>query len=84
MVFRLLVTKVILLGVTFQCSHGAVPLGDFFPYGPQAGDRTLPRNDDEFSPAIDLSIVFPFFEYSDHSLFVDNNGAISFERGISE
>ena len=45
---------------------------DLYPFGPTVGDGRLPRNDDEFF-AVDLSIIFPYFDEGERSLFVSNH-----------
>lgn len=42
---------------------------DFYPFGTMAGDSRLPRNDDGFQ-SVDISVVFPFFDEAERSLFV--------------
>lgn len=38
-----------------------IPLADFYPFGSEAGDSSLPSNDDGSSGSITLSFTFPFF-----------------------
>lgn len=38
-----------------------IPLVDFYPFGSEAGDSSLPSNDDGSSGSITLSFTFPFF-----------------------
>ena len=68
----MLPTRVFILAVVLCCgSHiSGVPLADFYPYGLDAGDSRLPPNDDESSPAVELSQPFPFFDEEHTSLFV--------------
>ncbi len=50
------------------------------------GENALPPNDDQSSPAVDITSVFPdglnFFGTSYQSLFINNNGNITFESPI--
>ena len=71
------------------CPHSktyptSVPLSNFLPYGPEAGDITLPPGDDESSNAIPLSITFPFMNHRESVLFVNINGLISFNDSIRD
>ena len=61
----------------------SVPLSQFLPYGPEAGDTILPHGDDESSEPIHLMIAFPFMDYRERVLFVNINGLISFIQPIS-
>jgi hypothetical protein len=62
---------------------GAVPLNAFIPFGPGAGDARLAANDDESSGEIALSTPFSFFGSARASLFVNNNGNITFNGSLS-
>ena len=48
----------------------AVPLAEFYPFGSEAGDEALLRNDDGSSPAITVPYPFIFFGYSFQNIFV--------------
>ena len=48
----------------------AVPLAEFYPFGSEAGDEALRRNDDGSSPAVTVPYPFIFFGYSFQSIFV--------------
>ena len=48
----------------------AVPLENFYPYGAEYGDQSLPGNDDGSTEEIMLSVSFPFFDANYDSLFV--------------
>ncbi|XP_071482857.1 sushi, nidogen and EGF-like domain-containing protein 1, partial [Diadema antillarum] len=50
----------------------------FFPFGASEGDTFLSANDDRSSPQLNISVVFPFFDDDHDSLFVNNNGLLSF------
>lgn len=62
----------------------SVPMSQFLPHGPEAGDITLPPGDDESSGPIPLSINFPFMEHRESILYVNINGLISFCTPIDE
>ena len=47
-----------------------IPLRDFFPFGSGQRDSALPRNDDSSSPAIDLSVTFPYFDKNYRVVYV--------------
>ncbi|XP_059833768.1 alpha-tectorin-like [Hypanus sabinus] len=56
----------------------------FYPFGTSSGDITNPVSDDGSSPNISISTWFPFFERSYNSLYVNNNGVISFVVPVSQ
>jgi hypothetical protein len=60
----------------------AVPLSAFIPFGQAAGDTRLPANNDGSSPAINLRVPFPFFGVLQSTLFVNNNGNITFTSSL--
>ncbi|KAL8220174.1 UNVERIFIED_CONTAM: hypothetical protein K2H54_040018 [Gekko kuhli] len=49
-----------------------------YPYGAAAGDMKNPKNDDGTSPEIKIKTPFTFYGKEYHSLYVNNNGVISF------
>ncbi|XP_062582966.1 sushi, nidogen and EGF-like domain-containing protein 1, partial [Saccostrea cucullata] len=60
------------------------PLSQFYSYGLAAGDSELPANDDGFTSRIPISVSFPFFGSSYNSIYVNNNGDVTFETPLSE
>lgn len=76
----------ILLGVNVVPSaYSFVPTTELFDYGPANGDSQLPIADDNFiDVTFRLRSVFNFFSSLYSSLFVNNNGAISFSEGKHE
>ncbi|XP_041485881.1 sushi domain-containing protein 2-like isoform X2 [Lytechinus variegatus] len=58
--------------------------GVFFPFGSDEGDDFLPANDDGFTDELPIAVVFPFFDHDHTSLFVNNNGVISFLISVSQ
>uniref|UniRef100_A0A8C4XK26 NIDO domain-containing protein n=1 Tax=Falco tinnunculus TaxID=100819 RepID=A0A8C4XK26_FALTI len=58
--------------------------GLLYPFGPAAGDEATPREDDGMSPEIQLWQPFSFYGRSHHSLYVNNNGVVSFGTGVPE
>jgi hypothetical protein len=60
-----------------------VPLDELFPYGTGNGDMPMPNGDDISSPQLNLSVPFPFFNTLYKVLWVNVNGALSFEGKIS-
>ncbi|XP_041427671.1 alpha-tectorin-like [Xenopus laevis] len=54
-----------------------------YPYGPSEGDKVTPKKDDGATSAIPISSVFIFFEKQHNSLYVNNNGVISFGVAVS-
>lgn len=43
---------------------------NFYPFGESEGDGLLPKNDDESSGSVSISIPFPYFDQYHKSLFV--------------
>ncbi|VDH94000.1 Hypothetical predicted protein [Mytilus galloprovincialis] len=60
-----------------------VPESEFFSSGHSEGDFLLFPNDDQHSAVQNISIVFKFFHEHHSKLFVNTNGLISFQKGIS-
>ncbi|XP_063425357.1 protein mesh-like [Mytilus trossulus] len=60
-----------------------VPLKDFYHYGQSHGDQRVPTNDDGSSPRVPISTSFPYFNQVFRSLYVNTNGAISFDEELS-
>ena len=54
----------------------AVPLENFYSYGAEHGDQSLPGNDDESTTEIPLSVSFPFFDANYNSLFVSTGSFV--------
>ena len=55
-----------------SCYHvnAEVPLSEFFPFGDQAGDSVLPRNDNVFSDVQIIGLNFTFFFEKHRKLYV--------------
>jgi hypothetical protein len=47
-----------------------IELDNFYPYGTQNGDTTVPTNDDGSSGRVNIMFPFPFFDEEHESLFV--------------
>ncbi len=56
----------------------ALPLSEFFPYGPTANDKLFPVNDDSSTNALHLSKNFPYFNNNHRQIYLSNNGLFSF------
>ncbi|XP_063969190.1 protein mesh-like [Lytechinus pictus] len=56
----------------------------FFPFGSSEVDESLPANDDGSTAELPIAVVFPFFDQDHTSLFVNNNGVISFLSSVSQ
>uniref|UniRef100_A0AAY4ES26 Sushi, nidogen and EGF-like domain-containing protein 1 n=1 Tax=Denticeps clupeoides TaxID=299321 RepID=A0AAY4ES26_9TELE len=65
-------------------AEAAVPLGDFYPFGPEEGDSQTPAQDDGGSGLMETSVAFPFFGDRHAGLYVNNNGLVSFLREVSQ
>uniref|UniRef100_A0A8W8I3F3 G-protein coupled receptor 133 n=1 Tax=Magallana gigas TaxID=29159 RepID=A0A8W8I3F3_MAGGI len=60
------------------------PLRQFYRFGSDEGDSILPSNDDESTPRIDVSVPFPFFGSSYSSIYVNNNGDVTFDTALTQ
>uniref|UniRef100_A0A670JLX9 Sushi, nidogen and EGF like domains 1 n=1 Tax=Podarcis muralis TaxID=64176 RepID=A0A670JLX9_PODMU len=65
-------------------AKGAVPLADFYPFGPAQGDTATPQQDDGGSGLRPIAVKFPFFGAAHMALYVNNNGIISFLKEVSQ
>ncbi|CAC5386536.1 Sushi, nidogen and EGF-like domain-containing protein 1,Alpha-tectorin [Mytilus coruscus] len=72
-----------LLVVFFIQGCYCVQLNDFYPYGQSHGDHIVPTNDDGSSIRVPISTSFPYFNQVFRSLYVNTNGAISFDETLS-
>ncbi|XP_035428134.1 sushi, nidogen and EGF-like domain-containing protein 1 [Cygnus atratus] len=70
----------------FLLGHtGGRPVSELlYPFGPEEGDMATPREDDGMSPEILLWETFSFYGEPHRSLYVNNNGVVSFRTGVSE
>ncbi|XP_067996590.1 sushi, nidogen and EGF-like domain-containing protein 1 [Melanerpes formicivorus] len=59
-------------------------LGLLYPFGPGVGDEVTPTEDDGMSPEQLLQGRFSFYGRPQTSLYVNNNGVVSFGRGVPE
>ncbi|XP_078735563.1 alpha-tectorin-like [Lampetra fluviatilis] len=78
-----------LLRILVVCVHitrqgAGVADGDFCPFGLEAGDKETPKSDDGGSPEIHLSSPFTYFGIVYHSLYVNNNGIVSFRVPVGQ
>uniref|UniRef100_A0A8C9V4C8 Sushi, nidogen and EGF like domains 1 n=1 Tax=Scleropages formosus TaxID=113540 RepID=A0A8C9V4C8_SCLFO len=62
----------------------AVPLEDFYPFGPDEGDSQTMKQDDGGSGLVEISVAIPFFGDRHTGLYVNNNGLVSFLREVSQ
>ncbi|XP_054660981.1 sushi, nidogen and EGF-like domain-containing protein 1 isoform X4 [Grus americana] len=60
------------------------PGGLLYPFGPDVGDEATPHEDDGMSPEIFLWEIFSFYGQAHRSLYVNNNGVVSFGMGVPE
>nr|XP_022329841.1 sushi, nidogen and EGF-like domain-containing protein 1 [Crassostrea virginica] len=73
------------LAITVLLGYGMTyPLSQFYPFGATAGDSNLPANDDGSTSSIHISVPFPFFGSSYTSVFVNNNGDVTFDAPLSQ
>ncbi|TFJ96299.1 MARCKS-related protein [Platysternon megacephalum] len=63
---------------------GFAPDTLMYPYGPKFGDRRTPKADDGASPEIPISVRFSFYNRSYRSLYVNNNGVVSFGVPVNQ
>ncbi|XP_028597597.2 alpha-tectorin-like, partial [Podarcis muralis] len=55
-----------------------------YPYGEAAGDMKNPIADDGTSPKIPILVPFTFYDKTYHSVYVNNNGVVSFSVPVPE
>ena len=51
----------------------AVPLGDFYPFGPDEGDSLTIAQDDGGSGLVEIAVAFPFFGDRHTGLYVSTD-----------
>ncbi|XP_033734958.1 sushi domain-containing protein 2-like [Pecten maximus] len=61
-----------------------IPVSEFYPFGRAVLDHNFPKNDDGSSPRVNISTLFPFFNSQHDSLYVNTNGAISFQQTLNQ
>jgi nidogen-like len=81
---RLASLGAVLFALLLSPTVTAVPLSAFIPFGQAAGDTRLQANDDSSSQTISLRVPFPFFGVPQPTLFVNNNGNITFTSPLSD
>ncbi|XP_061452969.1 alpha-tectorin-like isoform X2 [Rhineura floridana] len=55
-----------------------------YPYGEAEGDMKNPKDDDGTSPEVPISEPFTFYGKTYHSVYVNNNGVVSFSVPVPE
>ena len=73
----------VLFALLLSPTVAAVPLSAFIPFGQAVGDTRLQANDDGSSLPINLRVPFHFFGVPQQTLFVNNNGNITFQSSLS-
>ncbi|XP_029432183.1 alpha-tectorin-like [Rhinatrema bivittatum] len=71
-----------LLLLAVSAVHRSASESLMYPYGPEAGDRVTPVKDDGASDEIPISQKFTFFNKDYNSVFVNNNGVVSFATAV--
>ncbi|KAM9299507.1 alpha-tectorin-like [Gastrophryne carolinensis] len=67
-----------------QESSSDYDTGILYPFGDAVGDKKTPQEDDGTSGEVPLSEEYKFFGKSYKSLYVNNNGVISFNTAVSQ
>jgi hypothetical protein len=75
------VTASVFLNV-LQVVYTRIKLEDFYPYGPENGDNSVPTNDDGSSGVVNIGFPFPFFDDEHESLFVSTIPQYQFQFPI--
>ncbi|XP_064407749.1 sushi, nidogen and EGF-like domain-containing protein 1 [Halichondria panicea] len=76
--------KTIIFLLSFVTCLLAIPREEFYSFGQNSGDTTVPSNDDGSSEQITLQFgSFSYFEKQYTNLFVNPNGVISFDAAVS-
>lgn len=55
-----------------------------YPYGKDQGDSENPKDDDGNSPEISIQTPYSFYGKKYYSVFVNNNGVVSFGKNVSQ
>uniref|UniRef100_A0A0B8RSL0 Alpha-tectorin n=1 Tax=Philothamnus irregularis TaxID=1899461 RepID=A0A0B8RSL0_9SAUR len=71
-------------GLALPCLAASPKTSLLYPYGKAQGDSENPVADDGNSPEISIKKPFSFYGKKYNSLFVNNNGVVSFGRYVSE
>jgi hypothetical protein len=82
-IVNILVSVTVIIVIS-KSTYASVPIENFFPFGSNNGDDLLATGDDTFQ-LVNLNLIpgFAFFNNSHSSLYVNVNGAISFNSGVS-
>uniref|UniRef100_A0A8C5QAY2 NIDO domain-containing protein n=1 Tax=Leptobrachium leishanense TaxID=445787 RepID=A0A8C5QAY2_9ANUR len=75
----MLLVLLFLLVAVFVAVHLVSSESFLYPFGTSVGDKITPVEDDGTSGEVHLSAVFKFFSKEYNSLYVNNNGVISFK-----
>lgn len=73
-----------LLIINIQSLCGGIPLSELYPFNNTYGDTQTPRIDDGGSDKINLKKRFKFFGKNKTSVYVNNNGILTFENKLEE
>ncbi|KAG8143308.1 hypothetical protein E2320_000547 [Naja naja] len=73
-----------MLGSALPCLAASQKTSLLYPYGETQGDSENPVADDGNSPEITIKKSFSFYGKKYNSLFVNNNGVVSFGKYVSE
>ncbi|XP_058052426.1 alpha-tectorin-like [Ahaetulla prasina] len=71
-------------GLALPCLAASPKTSLLYPYGKTQGDSENPVADDGNSPEISIEKSFSFYGKKYNSLYVNNNGVISFGKYVSE
>ena len=75
----LLLTLILFIGtVHSQTTTANIAQSKLIPFGPEHGDTTLRRGDDQISEPINIPIRFPFFNHKYNEIKIQINGMILF------
>lgn len=79
----IILISLIILNITSLCSADDSPF-ELYPFNKSNGDAETPRIDDGGSDKIKLKRTFKFFGKNYTSVYVNNNGILTFENKIDE
>ena len=66
---------ILLLAAVACVSVNSVPVGDFFPFGLEHGDQSLPESDDGATDAVELDADFVFYGKKRRTVYVSCSSA---------
>ncbi|XP_010569784.1 PREDICTED: IgGFc-binding protein-like [Haliaeetus leucocephalus] len=74
----------LMLGAVMNVQPAQEKASLLYPYGPEQHDQKNPKLDDGSSKKVSLAVPFTFYGKEYRSLYVNNNGVISFDTRVNQ